>query len=299
MKEIYEVPLANERTPLRRPDYSSSDDDDVDYFDHGSLAFADLKPDDDELQRADALSTRLLEIEDDDSEAEERILRKSLNLLPKGPMALSSRPLTALGPRRRSGVFRERMDELFEDIDRDAKNRVCAMVGMFVGALFVVFACFYVGVVFVGPPNLPVGPYRLLERQEGDGFFTYYQFYEGPDSVGSNGFNEYVSMQRATELGIVNVTYEKDELDVFGTSRRRRLVQHDEPFVYMSSMPTEKGPRESIRLEGKRRFDRGLFIVDLRHMPAGCGVWPAFWLTDEAYVGDRGWLLYRSNLIDP
>lgn len=48
------------------------------------------------------------------------------------------------------------------------------------------------------------------------------------------------------------------------------------------SAPTEKGPRESIRLEGKRRFNRGLFIIDVRHMPAGCGVWPAFWLTDEA-----------------
>lgn len=22
--------------------------------------------------------------------------------------------------------------------------------------------------------------------------------------------------------------------------------------------------------------------IDVRHMPAGCGVWPAFWLTDEA-----------------
>jgi len=55
-----------------------------------------------------------------------------------------------------------------------------------------------------------------------------------------------------------------------------------EPFVYMGSAPTEAGPRDSIRLEGKRRFNRGLFIIDVRHMPAGCGVWPAFWLTDES-----------------
>jgi Glycosyl hydrolases family 16 len=58
--------------------------------------------------------------------------------------------------------------------------------------------------------------------------------------------------------------------------------QQQEPFIYMGSAPTDAGPRDSIRLEGKRRFNRGLFIIDVRHMPAGCGVWPAFWLTDEA-----------------
>ena len=55
-----------------------------------------------------------------------------------------------------------------------------------------------------------------------------------------------------------------------------------ETFVIISSSPTIEGPRNSIRLVGLRRFNRGLFIIDLRHMPAGCGTWPAFWLTDEA-----------------
>jgi len=55
-----------------------------------------------------------------------------------------------------------------------------------------------------------------------------------------------------------------------------------ETFVMISSSPTPDGPRNSVRLEGRRRFNRGLFIIDLRHMPAGCGTWPAFWLTDEA-----------------
>lgn len=54
----------------------------------------------------------------------------------------------------------------------------------------------------------------------------------------------------------------------------------EESFVYMSSAPTKEGPRDSLRLEGKRNFNRGLFIVDVRHMPEGCGSWPAFWLTD-------------------
>lgn len=46
--------------------------------------------------------------------------------------------------------------------------------------------------------------------------------------------------------------------------------------------------RESIRLEGKTRFDRGLLILDVQHMPAGCGVWPAFWTTDETNWPDHG-----------
>ena len=166
--------------------------------------------------------------------------------------------------------------------------------------------------------------------------FDYYTFYEGQDSVGSNGFNTYIGQQRAMDLGILNVTMERDFMDrYFGTTRRQlenstestmnstsstsslnmtdeeieeaiQAQEHEqsaadkqavkdeedlintdsdlkeEPFLYMMSAPTVEGPRLSIRLEGKRRFNRGLFIVDLRHMPAGCGVWPAFWLTDEA-----------------
>jgi hypothetical protein len=128
-----------------------------------------------------------------------------------------------------------------------------------------------------------VGPYTLVERQEGEEFFEYYRFYEGRDSVGSNGYNMYVGMQAAQDLGMLNVSYESDELDVFATRQRsrsrRRMDESDgiekaatgraEPFVYMGSSPTVNGPRDSIRLEGIRRFNRGLFVIDLRHMPAG------------------------------
>jgi hypothetical protein len=124
--------------------------------------------------------------------------------------------------------------------------------------------------------------------------------------VGSNGYINYVSKDRAEEIGIANVTMESDELDVFfagsGPKRpgKKRPLATKEPFLYMSTAPTESGPRESIRLEGKRRFNRGLFIMDVRHMPTGCGVWPAFWLTDEANwpvngeIGTRLFVLFAS-----
>lgn len=117
----------------------------------------------------------------------------------------------------------------------------------------------------------PIGPYRLLEAQEGHNFFSFYDFFDGPDSIGSAGYNMYVSEEKAVKLDIAKVVTEKDALS-----------GEQVDFVHMSSSPTNKGPRDSVRLEGKRRFDHGLFILDVRHMPDGCGVWPAFWLTDEA-----------------
>ncbi len=105
--------------------------------------------------------------------------------------------------------------------------------------------------------------------------------------MGSNGYITYVSEERAKGIAIANISHEVDELD--GMFNRRSLSMTDgekemkkEPFVYLKTAATEAGPRESVRLEGKRRFNRGLFIIDVRHIPVGCGAWPAFWLTDEA-----------------
>ena len=108
------------------------------------------------------------------------------------------------------------------------------------------------------------GQYKLIQRQEGKAFLDFYTFYEGSDSPGSAGYNEYVSKEEATKLGIVGL--KKDPLT-------------EENLVFMKSAPTLDGPRSSIRIEGKTDFDRGLFILDVRKMPNGDGVWPAFWLT--------------------
>ncbi|CAB9503338.1 Probable endo-1,3(4)-beta-glucanase [Seminavis robusta] len=125
------------------------------------------------------------------------------------------------------------------------------------------------------------GPYKLSECHEGEEFFDYYDFFDGEDSEGSAGYNVYVGDKRAFQSGIANVT---EELYYEETTGQQDQV----PFVYMSSAPTKKGPRESVRLEGRTLFNRGLFILDVHHMPAGCGVWPAFWLTNEEHWPDYG-----------
>jgi hypothetical protein len=39
------------------------------------------------------------------------------------------------------------------------------------------------------------------------------------------------------------------------------------------------GPgRPAVRLISDNTYTHGLFILDLNHMPYGCGTWPAFWL---------------------
>jgi hypothetical protein len=35
------------------------------------------------------------------------------------------------------------------------------------------------------------------------------------------------------------------------------------------------GGRPSIRIEGKKKYDSGLIVLDVEHMPFGCGTWPA------------------------
>jgi len=44
--------------------------------------------------------------------------------------------------------------------------------------------------------------------------------------------------------------------------------------------PGSRG-RDSIRISSKRAFDESVIIIDLEHMPHGCGTWPAFWTLSQ------------------
>lgn len=284
--------------------YDEDEDDDDEEDDLEELQF--LQPSArQELRRADRLSVRLLAIPDEDEDEHDRVLRKSLRLLDNdlngssglyddesngAVMRQNSGDINLKGGLvRRSSRASLRLSARPGEDGKTAGQRVCTMVAVAVAAVVLLLGIAgFIGVTVVGPPNQPVGPYQLVERQEGNDFFQFYDFYEGRDSAGSNGFLNYVSYDKATLREIVNVTYEDDVLDIYAQQRSTPEVGSNEaqtkqePFIYMGSAPTPAGPRDSIRLEGNRRFNRGLFIIDIRHMPVGCGVWPAFWLTDEA-----------------
>ncbi|KAI0630245.1 concanavalin A-like lectin/glucanase domain-containing protein [Trametes polyzona] len=40
--------------------------------------------------------------------------------------------------------------------------------------------------------------------------------------------------------------------------------------------PTSRG-RDSVRIISQRAYDEAVVVLDLTHMPEGCGTWPAFW----------------------
>jgi hypothetical protein len=258
----YRIPPIDESSPY---DFSSDEDDDYDEVGRVMSLSQKARMFDRQSRAADLLSIRLLQVNEE--EEEDRILRETLRL------SQAHLPSTRTTTTTTTTTISES-----ERQQRTAWKRLLSMLSMAVVSILVLAALLILGISYVGPPKQPVGPYQLIERQEGMDFFDYYNFYEGRDSVGSNGYLMYVGEETALELGIVNVTMEQDPQDVFSENE----TQTAEPFVYMGSSPTEEGPRNSIRLEGKRRFHRGLFIIDLRHMPAGCGTWPAFWLTDES-----------------
>jgi hypothetical protein len=249
-----------------------------------------------EARMADRLSVRLLAVPDDDEEAHDFVLRQSLGAIlqmteQEEDMKLpASTRISFRGSRTGSrsslismnefagsrsslisvmdefAIEKEEEELLLQDEQFQARQRFTTMVCMALMGLATLVVTLWLGVEFIGPPNQPVGPYRLVERQEGTDFLNYYTFYDGRDSVGSNGYNMYVGHEKASRLGIVNVTMELDELDVYNLGRKLHEEDEpkekpkEEPFIYMGSSSTKAGPRDSIRLEGIRRFDRGLFM---------------------------------------
>jgi hypothetical protein len=78
----------------------------------------------------------------------------------------------------------------------------------------------------------------------------------------NNGFVNYLNEADAKREGLYTVS--GDDV-LFGVDSTQTL----DPI---------KGPgRKSVRLEGRKNYNKGLFILDVKRMPGVCGMWPAFW----------------------
>ncbi|KEQ82244.1 hypothetical protein M438DRAFT_376260 [Aureobasidium pullulans EXF-150] len=66
-------------------------------------------------------------------------------------------------------------------------------------------------------------------------------------------------------------------------ANRNGYTTTDDDSITISVDTTNKWPRggpgrPAVRLISDNTYTHGLFILDLNHMPFGCGTWPAFWL---------------------
>ncbi|KAF2004928.1 glycoside hydrolase family 16 protein [Amniculicola lignicola CBS 123094] len=99
--------------------------------------------------------------------------------------------------------------------------------------------------------------YSLVDNYSGASLISGFNFFSEPDPT--HGFVRYLNQNDAQSQGLLSVS---------GSS------------VYIGVDSKNKAPngRASVRLESKKLYKKGLFILDLAHMPSStCGTWPAFW----------------------
>ncbi|KAF1925919.1 glycoside hydrolase family 16 protein [Didymella exigua CBS 183.55] len=104
--------------------------------------------------------------------------------------------------------------------------------------------------------------YTPADTYSGSSFFDNFNFVTEEKT---NGFVKYVDRTTAQNKGYIG--YDGGDA-VFGVDYKSKL----------NSAAGGDFGRESVRLEGKKEYNKGLFVLDLKHMPGGiCGTWPAFW----------------------
>jgi hypothetical protein len=76
------------------------------------------------------------------------------------------------------------------------------------------------------------------------------------------------------------------------TARKSNLINASSTTAAQFGVDvTNKTPngRPSIRIESKKKYDSGLIVLDVAHMPFGCGTWPA-------YVHQRHYASMEANI---
>jgi len=105
--------------------------------------------------------------------------------------------------------------------------------------------------------NVTVG-YTLTDNYVPNNFFNNFNFDTENDPT--HGYVNYVNEATAQSKGYIK----------------------NDTTVYMgcdhtSNVASGARGRDSVRITSKKAWNSGLFIIDLSHMPFGCGTWPAYW----------------------
>lgn len=107
--------------------------------------------------------------------------------------------------------------------------------------------------------------YVLTDKVIGNDFNSFFQYYNETDPT--NGRVNYVDAATAASQ---NLTFASS--DTF-------ILRADYQTVLNAYGPG----RNSVRLVSNAQFTNGVTIANIRHMPQGCGTWPAFWSIAHEY----------------
>jgi len=103
--------------------------------------------------------------------------------------------------------------------------------------------------------------YSLNSNFSGPNFFSNFNFFTDDDPT--HGYVNYISYQAAMSYSPQPLIYAGNNFVVIGSDNYNTA--------------SGRG-RSSIRLTSNKAWNSGLFILDISHMPTGCGTWPAWWL---------------------
>ncbi|KAF9524554.1 concanavalin A-like lectin/glucanase domain-containing protein [Crepidotus variabilis] len=110
------------------------------------------------------------------------------------------------------------------------------------------------------------------------------RIYALDNNVVGTRFYDFFSFEAINDPTHGRVTYVDES-----TARKKNLTfVHQDTFILRTDFKTVLTPkdpgRNSVRIKSKQAFRTHVAIFDVRHMPEGCGTWPAIW---EVYPGWR------------
>ncbi|KAL5492590.1 hypothetical protein ACEPAI_4037 [Sanghuangporus weigelae] len=110
--------------------------------------------------------------------------------------------------------------------------------------------------------------YSLVDFHQGDSFFDGFDFFTDADPT--DGMVNYLSQKDATNANLAHV--QSDGTTVLAVDNTNDL--------------SEGAYRNSVRIQSKNTYSKGLIIADVYAMPHGCSVWPALWLVGPNWPND-------------
>eukprot|EP00873_Tetraselmis_striata_P003400 jgi/Tetstr1/423664/TSEL_014299.t2 len=119
----------------------------------------------------------------------------------------------------------------------------------------------------IEPSVPPSGNYTLAKEYAGPGFLDGWDFFSADDPT--EGTVNYVTREEAAER---NLTYYDAAAGLW----------YLKSAAGEAAQPGGRG-RDSVRLHSRDTFMYGVFVAEVVHIPAGCGTWPAWWLTNDPW----------------